>query len=78
MPVPVKIPLYVVFELFPKVKVAASMETVPAVPDKAPIVLLNPLRSSVAPVTNATFELGEKAFAAPACSVPAFSVVVPE
>ena len=55
--------------------------TVPPAPptsESDPIVLLKPLRSSVAPRLTAKAEFCERPVADPAASVPASTVVVPE
>src|SRR5579862_8446464 len=82
-PVPVMLPLKVVDELVPVVSVPEPKVTLPPVvppPARDPIALLLLLRLRVTPAVLAklTSELPEKAFTAPACNTPTFTVVVPE
>ena len=76
-PVPEIAPEKVVLVLsLPVVSVAAPSVTLPA-PASEPIVWLKPLKSSVAPDATVNALNGENAFAAPACSVPALTLVAP-
>ena len=60
----------------PVVSVAAPSVTLPA-PASEPMVWLKLFRSSVAPLATVNALNGENAFVAPACSVPAFTLVAP-
>ena len=61
----------------PVVSVADPNVTLPA-PASEPMVWLKPARSSVAPPATVNALTGAKAFAAPACSVPALTAVAPK
>ena len=56
---------------------APLLVTIPA-PAREPMVWLNPLRSTAAPAPTVNALAVEKALAAPACSVPAVTLVAPE
>src|SRR6266511_495048 len=77
-PLPEIVPENVVLVLsVPVVSVAEPSVTEPA-PARDPIVWLKPLRLSMAPEATVNALPGAKAFAAPACSVPALTDVAPE
>ena len=81
-PVPFWItPAKLVEELAPPVVNVAAVElllvTVPPVPANEPMLLLKPARSRVVPLDRVTAEFVPKAEVAPACSVPALTVVEP-
>src|SRR5262249_18918781 len=61
---------------FPVVSVADPSVTLPT-PASDPIVWLNPLRSTVAAAATVKALFDEKAFVAPACSVPTLTLVAP-
>ena len=61
----------------PVVSVAEPSVTLPA-PASEPMVWLKLTRSMVAPGPTVNALLDEKAFVAPACSVPALTAVAPE
>ena len=76
-PVPEIAPEKVVLVLsVPAVSVAAPKVTLPA-PASEPMVWLKLLKSSAAPDATVNALNGENAFAAPACKVPALTLVAP-
>ena len=76
-PVPEMPPAKIVLELSPPaVSVAEPSVTLPS-PASEPMVWLKLLRSSVAPAATVCALLAENAFVAPACSVPASTLVAP-
>src|SRR6266508_3618091 len=74
---PGRSPVVVLVLSVPVVSVAEPSVTEPA-PARDPIVWLKPLRLSMAPEATVNALPGAKAFAAPACSVPALTDVAPE
>ncbi len=63
--------------LLPVVSVADPSVTLPA-PASEPMLWLKLARLSVAPLATVNALLDEKAFVAPACSVPTLTAVAPE